>query len=86
MYMFLTIFAVIVCLAALVITLLIAKQETNKANQQREAGDTGHAQLERSQQYEKTSLTENLPLLFAIYGVTFLIALLFILLFLTDWM
>lgn len=71
-YSILVIISIIICIAALVITLAIAKAENNKAIKYKNAGNSVSSQLQRSNEYEKKSLKENLPLLAAIYGVTFL--------------
>lgn len=74
--------AIIICIAALVITLMIAKVEGNKIKRYNEEGNSGSAQFQRSEEYEKRSLKENLPLLAILYIVTFLIVLIIMLIFL----
>lgn len=82
MYSVLVIAAVVICIAALIVTLTVAKVENKKMKKYKEEGNSNHSQLQRSNEYEKKSLQENLPLLAVIYGFTFLAVLIIMLIFL----
>lgn len=82
MYTMLITVAIAICAAALIITLIIAKAENKKIKKYQETGSSNSSQLQRSNEYEKKSLQENLPLLAFIYGLTFLIVLIVMLIFL----
>ncbi|SDL99485.1 hypothetical protein [Sediminibacillus halophilus] len=81
MYVFLMISAFIVCIAALIITLRLAKSESDKAKVYEKAENRHEQELGRSMDYEKRSMKENVPLLSIIYGATFLIAIALFLIF-----
>ncbi|WP_053220400.1 hypothetical protein [Virgibacillus senegalensis] len=81
MYVFLIISAFIVCIVALIITLLLGKSESDKAKAYEKAENRHEQELHRSIDYEKSSMKENVPLLIVIYGATFLIAIALFLIF-----
>ncbi|QTM98649.1 hypothetical protein ERJ70_04660 [Sediminibacillus dalangtanensis] len=81
MYVFLMISAFIVCIAALIITLRLGKSESDKARVYEKAENRHEQELDRSMDYEKRSMKENVPLLSIIYGATFLIAIALFLIF-----
>lgn len=65
----LIIISFILFVIALVWTLFIFKQEENKMKKYEEEGDTIEDQLKRSEEYEKRSLSSDVPLQIIIYGV-----------------
>ncbi|MEN1967102.1 hypothetical protein WMZ97_03390 [Lentibacillus sp. N15] len=66
----LIVFLVVLCLAALLGTMLAFKQEEKKMKKYEEEGDSVEAQLKRSHDYETSSLKSNIPLQIVIYSVT----------------
>ncbi|QDP39028.1 hypothetical protein [Radiobacillus deserti] len=62
-------------------TLYVVRQEDQKLKQYEREGDSAEAQLKRSREYESSSLKSNVPILTIIYGVTFLLAILAIVLY-----
>jgi len=59
----------ILLIIAVVWTLLIFKQEEKKMKQYEQDGDTLEDQLKRSEEYEKRSLSSDVPLQIVIYSV-----------------
>jgi len=59
----------ILLIIAVVWTLLIFKQEEKKMKQYEQKGDTLEDQLKRSEEYEKRSLSSDVPLQIVIYSV-----------------
>lgn len=73
----------ILVIIALIWTLFIFKQEENQMKKYEEEGDTAEDELRRSEEYEKRSLSSDVPLQLIIYGVStvlFFVALLIYLL------
>lgn len=71
----LIVFLVILFIFTLIATLLIFKQEENKLKQYEQLGDTVENEMNRSKEYETQSLKTNVPILSWIYGVTILLGL-----------
>ncbi|WP_077623102.1 hypothetical protein [Sediminibacillus massiliensis] len=74
MYIVLMTIAFIFCIVALVVTLMLGKEESKKARDYEKEGHGAQQALARSNSYEKSSLKENLPLLLVIYIATFLVS------------
>ncbi|GGB48838.1 hypothetical protein GCM10011409_28010 [Lentibacillus populi] len=72
----LIVFLIVLCLAALIGTMFVFKQEENKMKKYEEVGDSIEDQLRRSHEYETSSLKSNIPLLITIYAVTITVSLL----------
>ncbi|MFU0790301.1 hypothetical protein [Virgibacillus proomii] len=71
----LIVFLVILFIFTLIATLRIFKQEENKLKQYEQLGDTVENEMNRSKEYETQSLKSNLPILSWIYGVTIILGL-----------
>ncbi|UFT99669.1 hypothetical protein KO561_01445 [Radiobacillus kanasensis] len=70
----LIIFLIILFILTLGGTLYVVFQEDKKIKKYEQEGDSPEAQLQRSKDYETSSLKSNIPILGIIYGVTFLLA------------
>ncbi|WP_186579350.1 hypothetical protein [Aquibacillus kalidii] len=66
----------IICIGALVGTVLVGLQESKRQKQYEQEGGSPEDELQRSREYETKSLKSNVPILTIIYIVTFLLAIL----------
>ncbi|MFD1707674.1 hypothetical protein ACFSCZ_13165 [Siminovitchia sediminis] len=71
--MYMIIVSIIVCIAALVGTILVGRDVSRQLKQYEEEGDTLENELARSHAYEKTSLKYNVKRLSWIYAVVLLV-------------
>jgi hypothetical protein len=72
----LIIFLVILFVAALIGTFFAFRQEENKMKKYEEEGDTPQDEIQRSLDYEKSSLKSNVPIQIWIYTITIFLSLL----------
>lgn len=70
----LIIFLILLFIITVAGTLFVGLQENKKAEDYEKDGDSPAAQLKRSEEYEKSSLKTNVPILLFIYITTFLLA------------
>ena len=66
---------VVVCIIGGIITVRVLKVEENKQKEYEDSGDTAKDELERSLEYEKSSLKSNVPILSWIYIIAIVVSL-----------
>ncbi|WP_085524252.1 hypothetical protein [Tuberibacillus sp. Marseille-P3662] len=80
MYIFLIVLAILVCVVGLVGTIFVGKEVNQTIEKYDEEGDTHQDEQQRSWDYETRSL-KNVKVLSMIYGVTFLGAIIALIIF-----
>ncbi|WLD94730.1 hypothetical protein [Alkalihalobacillus sp. AL-G] len=74
MYLYLTVAVIAVGVISLIGTVIVGKKVNKEAEEYKNAEDKTEAELKRSQDYEKSSLSKNLRVLTTIYVVTFILS------------
>lgn len=82
MSMQLIIFLVILFIITMSLTLYAFRQEEQKIKRYEEEGDTVEEQLQRSHEYEETSIKTYIPIQIWIYSITFAVGMIVFLIYL----